>query len=251
MNRYSLLIIITGAMAIMPAHAEPVVIECSDKNVEYQTEDLKAFNSNVLNSVISYVCIDDKCATTKVVVDRNKKIILPHLDAKTFAFMLDLAKKDDGVAFSIIDSLDEESFRQLCFNVLALKEWRLADLVRLKMIKEPKLLQVTGLSDDSIFEFIFHTSSIRNNADYDIIKVLLDGCTIQEAYTEDDYKQEYAHKRFFDINSLRALLVLVDFYREHMERPLSIDTDHLKKLYSAQTQEIQQTLRNKNLITLA
>jgi hypothetical protein len=226
----------------MQAFAEPIALEFSDKTVNYDSEDLKVLKIPIIEQLL----IDYPVWNGYVVPNKEKKAQLPLIDAKTFAFMVKLAKKDDAALFNFIDSLDQQAFRLICFYTQVIEENRIAEFLKYKMLKDPELQKIAETRKDIIEAFIRYKSWIRPNDGSGMlenISIKYLGKEISNYSYNDGYNQ--ANYQIF------GLLALVHLYHETLKKPLPINTDHLIKMFNAQTHEIKQTLLTKNLVTVS
>ncbi len=218
----------------LPLCAKPIKVQCTDRIIEYEDQELL----NVLKS-------------NAVMIEFGKRspeeaLKLP-IDSKGFAFMMVLAAKTDARLFTFIDALDEQTFRLVSFYAQLLQEKRISNLLKYKMIKNPQLQKLAEMPDEVMKEFIAH-KYLNWNGRYD---------TLANKYLNKELNNSGISSNYFGLydsstaDSRRAFFVLIDFYQETLKKPLPLNTAHLKDIFNAQPTDIQQTLLNKNLITLS
>lgn len=227
----------------VPLCAQPIKIKCTDKKIEYDDQALKKLTSEKIEARI----IQNSVWNGSGFVLRNNAIIKLPIDSKGLEFMVALASKDDAQAFAFIDSLDEQTFRLVSFYTQVLKEHRISDLLKYKMIKNPKLQQLAEMPNRIMKNFVGnrYQSWNQNQQRSD---------TLAEKYLgkEIDNRnfQNYIHNNA-TTDSIFPALILIDFYQETMKKPLPLNTDHLNEIFNAQPYDIQQAWLNKNLVTVS
>lgn len=222
---------------------QPPKIQCTDTTVEYDSEALRVLKSDVFSAELLKVA---PRWNGRQYAWKGNIIKLP-IDSKGFAFMLTLASKTDEQIFNFIDSLDDQTFRLISFYTQLLKERRISDLLKYKILKNTKLRQLAELADSNIKAFIAGKYGMDWN------NTLQRQETLFNKYIDSNKNENYRYvsSENVKIDSIHALLVLIDFYQETLKKPLPLDTDHLKNLFYSQPSDIQQKLLNTNLITLA
>jgi hypothetical protein len=223
---------------------QPPKIQCTDTTIEYDSKAFSMLQSYVFTNELLKV---EPHWNGSQYAWRDNAIIKLPIDSKGLAFMLSLASKTDAQIFNFIDSLDDQTFRLVSFYTQLLKEERIANLLKYKMLKNPKLQQLAELTDDRIKGFI----AGKYGRDWN--NALQRQETLFNKYIDSNRNENYQYDSSKDvkIDSVYALLVLIDFYQETLKKPLSLDTGHLKNLFYAQSADTQQILLNKNLVILS
>lgn len=218
--------------------AEPVNIELKDKTVQYDSEELKVLK----NSEIEWEIKRNSIWNGKEYVPNPAKsttIKFPYIDSKAFGFIMQVAKKDAAAIFKFIDSLDDQAFKLLSYYAQMTKSQKLSEALKLKMLKEPRFKAIAQVKEDFIRNFMYTKVWINDENGR--------GEHITTKYLNKEF---FNDPRFDKNDGILHLLVLIHFYQEHMKQPLSLTTDHLKKVFNEQPDNIKQTLVNKNLVTL-
>lgn len=229
------------AMVLIAAsmHAKPVKIQLSDKTIQYDDQALEPLKSRVVDEEKMR---NQYWTGTSYEFNENAIIKLP-IDSAGFAFMSALVTKTDAQIFSFIDSLDEQAFRLISFYTQLLKMREISDLLKYKMIKEPKLVKLAEVGEGVIENFINSKFSLRWNEQSQRTETLV------SKYFNDN--SNYYRTDFARIDGQYALLALIDFYQEQLKKSLPINTDNLKNIFNTQPYNVQQILINKNLVILS
>ncbi len=112
------------------------------------------------------------------------------------------------------------------------------------MFKDPEFQKITETKKDIIKAFIGYKSWIARNDGSGMLENISIKYLGKEISMYNDGQNQGNYQIF-------GILVLVHLYQETLKKPLPINTDHLRKVFNAQTHEIQQTLLTKNLVTVS
>lgn len=227
----------------IPLCAKPIKIQCTDTVIEYDSEALRQIfkDSQAISDGIN---ANSRWNGSDYILQDNATIHL-DIDSTGFAFMVFLEAKTDAQIFTLIDLLDEQTFKLLCLYTQMLKEKRISNLLKYKMIKNPTLQKLAEMPDDVMQNFV--SSNLHCHWDYNQKKYVI----LSEKYLGTPLPLPIDCYPAFTTDSIYAFLVLINFYQETLNKPLPLNTEHLKNLFNVQPYEIQQTLLNKKLVILA
>ena len=221
MNLIKSIITLSLIGSAIPLAAKPIKIQCSDTLLSYDDQTLKILKSNTIESEISK---NQYWNGNQYILNDNVTIKLP-IDSKGFTFMMFLAAKTNEQIFNFIDSLDEQTFRLVSFYTQILKETRISDLLKYKMIKNPMLQQLAEMPDNVIQDFVFRKSYLQYNYKTEHQDTLFD------KYLNKRVDNDCINYNKCVADAAYAFLVLIDFYQETLKKPLPLNTDHLKNLF--------------------